>query len=68
MIQEILTIITVIAAFGYTLYAFYKTMFSKDSSGCGGGCPSCEAKDLLLKDISKKGKKPKFHTFRPLKN
>ena len=64
MIQEILTVVTVCGAFIYTIYSAWKTIFSNEKHACGG-CPSCEAKDLLLKDIYKKGKKSEFKTFRP---
>lgn len=66
MIQEILTWITVGMAFLYTLYSIWKTMFTSKSSVCGGGCPSCEAKDLLIKDISS-AKKSYFNGIKPLK-
>lgn len=67
MIQEVLTGIAVSAAFIYTFYSFWKTMFSNNGRACGGGCPSCSAKDLLINDINKKGKRPKFNEFRPLR-
>lgn len=67
MIQEILTGITVAGAFVYTIYSFGKTIFAGNGSACGGGCPSCEAKDLLIKDIDKNGKKPDFNSFKPFK-
>ncbi|WP_291857569.1 FeoB-associated Cys-rich membrane protein [Marinilabilia sp.] len=66
MIQEILTGIVVSAAFAYTFYSFWKAVFSDNGRACGGGCSSCSAKDLLIKDINKKGKRPKFEQFRPL--
>jgi hypothetical protein len=67
MIQEILTWITVTGAILYTLYAFWKTFFASSESGCGGGCSSCEAKDLLIKDIDRNKKTSKFDQFRPVK-
>jgi hypothetical protein len=67
MIQDILTGIAVSAAFGYTFYSFWKTMFSDNGKACGGGCSSCSAKDLLIKDIGKKGNRSKFGEFRPVK-
>jgi len=67
MIQEILTGITVVGAFVYTIYSFWKTMFAGNGSACGGGCPSCEAKDLLIKDINQNGKTSDFNSFKPFK-
>lgn len=56
MIQEILTYITVITAFVYTIYSFWKTISGNNStSNCGSSCPSCAAKDLLIKTIETKG-------------
>jgi hypothetical protein len=57
MIQEILTGVTVSAAFVYSIYSFWKTMSSNNHRACGGGCPSCRAKNLLIKDMHKCGKK-----------
>jgi hypothetical protein len=67
MIQEILTGVTVSGAFIYSVYSFWKTMYSKNKSVCGSGCPSCQAKNLLLKDIHKNGKKNNSSYFKPLR-
>ncbi len=67
MIQEILTGIAVSAAFGYTFYSFWKILFSDNERACSGGCASCSAKDLLIKDINKKENRSEFGEFRPVK-
>ena len=70
MIQEILTAITVSGAFLYTFYSVYKTFIGKGDSACGGGgCPSCDAKNSLLRDIKgdQKQKHNTFRSFRPLR-
>ncbi len=67
MIQEILTGITVSGAILYTFYSFGKTIFASKGNGCGGGCPSCEAKDLLIKDIHNSGIKTRLNGFKPIK-
>ena len=51
MIQEILTAITVSGAFFYTFYSVYKTFVRNGDAPCGGGCPSCDAKNSLLRDL-----------------
>ncbi len=44
MLQEILTYIILIIAFGYTVYHIGRLFFaSKNTGGCAGGC-DCEAK------------------------
>ncbi|MBZ4676632.1 MAG: hypothetical protein JG782_1252 [Anaerophaga sp.] len=67
MLQEILTGITVSGAFVYAFYSVWKTFFSDNGRACSGGCPSCSAKDLIIKDINKKGKTSGFEAFRPEK-
>ncbi|MFO8002501.1 MAG: FeoB-associated Cys-rich membrane protein [Marinilabilia sp.] len=68
MIQEILTWITVSAAVLYTLYSLWKTFFHSNGKVCGGGCPSCEAKDLLIKDIhDHNGDRQRFERVKPIK-
>lgn len=67
MIQEILTGIAVSGAFAYTIYSFWRAIFSDNGRACGGGCASCSAKDLLIKEMHTKGKKPEFKQFRPLR-
>ncbi len=67
MLQEILTYSTVLAAIIYTLYSTWKTFLPNNAKGCGGGCPSCEAKDLLINDIqSNQGNTKNFSQFRPM--
>ncbi len=56
MIQDILTYTSVIAAFGYTLFSFGKTLYKttvklSSASACSGTCTSCNAKRDLLKSI-----------------
>ena len=69
MIQEILTAITVSGAFIYTFYSVYKTIVRDDEDPCGGGCPSCNAKSSLLRDLKgdQKQMRSKFSSFRPMR-
>lgn len=50
MIQEILTYITVSAAFAYTIYSFWKIIFPDEGkTACSGGCSTgCEAKTFIM--------------------
>jgi len=60
MIQEIITYLVVAWAF-YKVFVFFYRIFKpvKGGSVCGaaGGCPSCDARTDLFKDI-KKGRFP----------
>jgi len=59
MIQEILTYAAVAWAFYQVILFFYRIFKpGKTNAACGsGGCPSCDAKTDLFKDI-RKGKFP----------
>ncbi|MDG5798746.1 hypothetical protein QA597_00040 [Marinilabiliaceae bacterium ANBcel2] len=53
MVQDILTYITVAAAFIYSAVSFYK-LLKGSSSSCAGGCSTgCSAKSDLLKHLEK---------------
>ena len=69
MIQEILTAITVSGAFLYTFYSVYKTFIRDRENPCGGGCPSCDAKNSLLRDIKgdQNQKNSGFQSFKSMR-
>ena len=68
MIQEILTAIVVSSAILYTFYSVYKTFAgNRDGAACGGGCPSCDAKNSLLRDLKGNQKHSGFQSFKPMR-
>ncbi len=70
MIQEILTAITVSGAFLYTFYSIWKSFARDREDSCGGGgCPSCDAKNSLLRDLKgdQKQKHSGFQSFKPMR-
>ncbi|GAO28957.1 hypothetical protein [Geofilum rubicundum] len=58
MLQDLLTYITVIAAFAYAGYSFWQILFSSSSqSGCASGCSSCGSdKAYIMKAVKLKKK------------
>jgi hypothetical protein len=48
MIQNLIALIIVFAAAGYTAFSVYKNITAKKASECGGGCAGCSFKELSL--------------------
>ena len=48
MIQNLIALIIVFAAAGYTAFSVFKNITAKKVSACGGGCSGCSFKDLPL--------------------
>lgn len=68
MIQDILTYLTVTAAIAYTLYSFWRVLFSsKAGSACSSGCSSCgSSKSDIFKALESRQKGP-AQAFRQIK-
>ena len=48
MIQNLIALMIVFAAAGYTAFSVFKNITAKKESECGGGCAGCSFKELDL--------------------
>ena len=53
MIQNLIALIIVFAAAGYTIFVVIKNITAKKASECGGGCSGCSFKELPLNSGAK---------------
>lgn len=63
MIQNIIALIIVFAAVGYTFYSIIKNLTAKNVSNCGG-CSGCSLKDLPMVKHHKVSENSDFKSFK----